>query len=120
MRTFILLICFLAHLPHLSAQTSAIDSVLHKTDAEPDVNKRIHLLYEYFGSISESEPLTTLKHSQALLIHSQEKEDRVGEILALSMIGYIYRGLGNTVQSLAYNLQSVTMAQEIDNERLLA
>ena len=97
-----------------------IESVLPTADVAGNENKRIQILYEYFGSISESDPIFTLKQSQTLLSRSRETNDEVGEVLALSIIGYIYRGLGNTVESMTYNLQSLEKAQHLGNEKLIA
>ncbi len=54
------------------------------------------------------------------MFYSQNNNDKTGEAYAIGIIGYNYRGVGNTEKSLEYALKADAVAHETGNEILLA
>jgi tetratricopeptide (TPR) repeat protein len=118
MKKKITLFCFIASIQTVFAQN--IDSLLSKFTTTKSDSLRYEVILAIFLRSSESDPILFLKTAQKLLIYSQKNNDKIGEVYALGMIGYNYRGLGNPEKSLDYALKANAIAHETGNEIALA
>jgi tetratricopeptide (TPR) repeat protein len=97
-----------------------IDSLLTKFSATKDDSLRYEIVLSLFLRYSESDPALFLKTAQKLMLYSQKNNEKTGEAYATGMIGYNYRGVGNSEKSLEYALKADEIAHETGNEILLA
>ncbi len=102
------------------SQDDSIDIRMHKITLIKDDNARIDTIFKYFELSAESDPILDMKINQRFLLHSQKYKDKIAEAIALSGLGYDYRSFGNTAKSLEYNLKALALAQETENEKLIA
>ncbi len=118
MKKIIILFCFVVSMQTTFAQD--IDSLLSKYSAAKNDSLRLETILEFYKTYSEGDPLIFLKASENFLAYCQNNKDKIGESLATSMIGYCYRGLGNTTRSLEYSIKAFEIGIETDNEIALA
>ncbi len=109
----------------LSMQTSfsleiTIDSMLQKIADEKDESSRVGLIVDFFATTQDSDPMLDMQKAKKLLQQSHDNDDRIGEALSLSEIGYDYRSLGNTINGLDYNIKAMAIAEETGNDELIA
>lgn len=118
MKKIVTLFCFVAGMQTVFAQD--IDSLLSKYSAAKNDSLRFEVILELYANFSEAEPLLFFKIAENFLTYSQKNKDKVGEAYANSMIGYSYRGLGNTTKSLEYAIKGFDIGNETGNEAVLA
>jgi tetratricopeptide (TPR) repeat protein len=102
------------------AQSQDIDAMLQKIAVEKDDNMRIDIIYRSLVQIGESNPLLGLAYGQKLLEYSQKNKDKIGEAYAMSYMGKMYGVSGNIEKGLEYALEGKEIAEQTDNEKLLA
>ena len=118
MKKIITLFCFVAGMQTVFAQD--IDSLLSKYSAAKNDSLRLEAIIELYANFSEADPLLFLKITENFLTYSRKNKDKIGEAYANSMIGYSYRGLGNTSKSLEYAIKGFDIGNETGNEAVLA
>ena len=118
MKKIITLFCFIANMQTVFSQD--IDSLLSKYSATKNDSVRYETIQEFYATYSEADPILFLKAAENFLTYSQENKDKTGEAFATSMIGYCYRGLGNTTKSLEYALKGFERGVETGNATVLA
>ena len=118
MKKIITLLCFLAAMQCAFAQD--IDSLYSKFSTAKTDSVRFETIQGFYAVYSEEDPILFLKAAEKFLIYSQNNKDKVGEACATSMIGFCYRGLGNTTKSLEYTLKGFETGAETGNEAILA
>ncbi len=97
-----------------------IDSLLSKYSAAKNDSLRFEVILEFYLKFSEASPILFLKEAEKFLAYSQKNKDKLGEGYANSMIGFCYRGLGNTTKSLEYSIKGFDIGTETGNEFVLA
>jgi tetratricopeptide (TPR) repeat protein len=118
MKKLITLFCFIANMQTAFAQD--IDSLILKYSEAKNDSSRYETVQEFYESFSEADPILFLNAAEKFLTHSQRNKDKVGEAFATSMIGYCYRGLGNTTKSLEFAIKGFEKGTETGNEMVLA
>ena len=118
MKKIITLFCFITTMQTAFAQD--IDSLLSKYSAAKNDSLRFETIQEFYATFSEADPILFLKAAEKFLTYSQKNKDKAGEAFATSMIGYCYRGLGNTTKSLEYAIKGFETGIETGNETVLA
>ena len=118
MKKIIILFCFVAGMQTVFAQD--IDSLLSKYSAAKNDSLRYETIQEFYATYSEADPILFLKAAEKFLAYSQKNKDKVGQAFATSMIGFCYRGLGNTTKSLEYSIKGFELGSETGNETLLS
>jgi tetratricopeptide (TPR) repeat protein len=118
MKKLITLFCFIASMQ--TAFSQDLDSLLSKYSAAKNDSLRFEVILELYANFSEAEPLLFLKIAENFLTYSQKNKDKIGEAYANSMIGFSYRGLGNTTKSLEYAIKGFDIGNETGNETVLA
>ena len=118
MKKIITLFCFIASMQTVFAQD--IDSLFPKYSAAKNVSLRFDVILEIYLKFSEASPILFLKEAEKLLTYSQKHKDKIGEAHANSMIGFCYRGLGNTTKSLENSIKGFEIGTETGNEIVLA
>jgi Tetratricopeptide repeat len=104
----------------VNAQHQNIDTVIQKIVAEKDANIRIDIIYALYFKTLETNPASGIENAQKVLLQCQKDEDKIGESMALSIIGANYRQLGNTIKGLSYNFKALEIAEKIGNVKLIA
>ena len=120
MKKIIILLYFFVSMQTAFAQSQDIDAMLQKIAVEKDDNMRIDIIYRSLVQIGESNPLLGLKYGQELLEYSQKNKDKIGEAYAMSYMGKMYGVSGNIEKGLEYALEGKEIAEQTDNEKLLA
>ena len=120
MKKIIILLYFFVSMQTAFAQSQDIDAMLQKIAVEKDDNMRIDIIYRSLVQIGESNPLLGLKYAQVLLEYSQKNKDKIGEAYAMSYMGKMYGVSGNIEKGLEYALEGKEIAEQTDNEKLLA
>ena len=118
MKRIITLICFIASVQTAFAQD--IDSLYSKFTSAKNDSVRYETIQGFYAVYSEEDPIMFLKAAEKFLAYSQNNKDKIGEACATSMIGFCYRGLGNTTKSLEYALKGFEKGTETGNEATLA
>jgi tetratricopeptide (TPR) repeat protein len=119
-KKIVILCCFFVGTQVVFSQTAGIDTALKRIALEKDESKRIDLVLGLFATVQESDPAMDMEYAKQLLQQSHDIEDPVGEALALSEIGYAYRGFGNIINGLDYNIKSLAIAEKTGNAELIA
>lgn len=102
------------------AQVLKLEEVLENIRVEPDDNNRIDLIYDLYFNTLETNPALGIGNAQQVLLQSQKQKDKIGEAMALCMIGANFRQLGNTIKGLEYNFKAKALAEATSNLKLLA
>ena len=118
MKKIITLFCIVVTTQTVFAQD--IDSLLSKYFAAKNDSLRYETIQEFYATFSEADPILFLKAAEKFLTYSQKNKDKAGEAFATSMIGYSYRGLGNTTKSLEYAIKGFETGIETGNVTILA
>ena len=118
MKKTIILLCFIASMQTVFAQD--IGSLLSKYSATKKDSIRYETVQEFYVRFSEADPILFLKAAEKFLAYSQKNKDKAGEAFATSMIGYCYRGLGNTTKSLEYAIKGFEIGSETGNKTVLS
>ena len=118
MKKIITLFCIVVTTQTVFAQD--IDSLLSKYFAAKNDSLRYETIQEFYATFSEADPILFLKAAEKFLTYSQKNKDNVGEACATSMIGFCYRGLGNTTKSLEYALKGFEKGAETGSEGTVA
>lgn len=117
MKKIITLFCFIASVQIVFAQD--IDALLSKYSSVKNDSLRYETIQEFYVRFSEADPILFLKAAEKFLTYSQENKDKEGEAFATSMIGFCYRGLGNTTKSLQYAIKGFEIGIETGNVTVL-
>jgi tetratricopeptide (TPR) repeat protein len=120
MKKIMTLFCFLLSIHPAFSQNADIDSMLQKIAAEKDDSRRIDIIYSSLVIIGETNPVLRLKYAQKLLDYSQINKDKIGEAYAISYMGKMYGVSGNMEKGLGYALKGKEIAEQTNNEKLLA
>ncbi len=121
MKKKIIFFCLALSMQTVFAQTNSIDTTLQKITLEKNDSVRFGLIVKLSSTISgEINPHLSLQVSQRLLIQSQESNDKVGEAMALSVIGSSYRLMGNTINGLKFQFKAKAIAEQTGNFKLLS
>ncbi|MGZ8537226.1 MAG: tetratricopeptide repeat protein, partial [Flavisolibacter sp.] len=120
MKKVLILLIFLLSIQTDFAQNPDIDKMMDKYVAEKDANKRIDIFYHSTVQIGESNPVLGLHYAQSLLEYSKNNNDKIGEAYAMSFMGKMYTVSGNVEKGLEYAISGKTIAEQTDNEKLIA
>lgn len=118
MKKIILFICFFPALLDMYAQNA--DTLLLKIAAEKNDSRRMNLIFDFFAVAQDTDPIQDMQLAKKLLQQAHELEDPISETLALTEIGYAYRSFGNTANGLDYTIKAQAIAEQTDNDELMA
>jgi tetratricopeptide (TPR) repeat protein len=81
---------------------------------------RVFTLLRLSNAYSDFKRDSAMQFAQEALDLAQQNEFKKGEAQALNMIGSIFEGTGNYLKSFEYRLESLKIAEEIKNQKLIA
>ena len=119
MKKIITLLCVLASIHTLFAQTDSIDAKLQKIIEERNDENKIKSIYSDFNSEIEGNPNLMVTKGIKLLQLSQKKNDLLAEGGAYYILGCSYRSAGNKVNALNYTFKGLELAEKIGNQTFL-
>jgi len=102
------------------SQDAGIDSMLQKIAVEKDDNLRFDIIYRSLVAFGESDPVSGIKYTKALLDFAQQHGDKIAESYATSFMGKLYVVSGNMEKGLAYALKGNETAEKTGNGKLIA
>src|SRR5688572_26750324 len=120
MKNILFVLIFLFSILSGFAQIPDLDKMMEKYTTEKDANKRIDIFYHSTVQIGESNPILGLQYAQALLDYAKNNNDKIGESYAMSFMGKMYTVSGNVEKGLEYVIKGKTIAEQTNNEKLLA
>lgn len=120
MKKMTTLLCLIAFMQLLFAQTTNIDSILQKVAVEKDENKRFDLFINLVGTEINNDPKWCIETGLKILNQSQSENDKIGMTVAYSFLGQGYRLLGNPIKALDYHHKAIAAAEKTNSLSLLA
>ncbi len=102
------------------AQRISADSLLQRIGATEDASAKIDLAYDLYFSTLETDPELGKQNGETLLRQAQHQNDKVGEAMALFLIGANMRQLGQSISGLKKNFEALAIAEKIENHKLIA
>jgi tetratricopeptide (TPR) repeat protein len=118
MKKLITLLCLIASMQSVFAQTDSIDVKLQKIVEEKNEEAKWKLVFGLSNAI-EGTPNVMITKGLKLLQQSKEKSNEIDELVAYYILNYSYRLVGNRVQALDYNFKGLTLAEKMENQPLI-
>src|SRR4030095_2706951 len=113
---FSILLCFSS----INLLSQDIDSLRHELDLNTHDTNRVFTLLRLSNAYSDFDRVSAMNYAQEALDIAQQNQFKKGEAQALNMIGSVFEGTGNYLKSFEYRLESLKIAEEIKNQKLIA